>query len=231
MKQVRYLRIDFNDAIEGRQLPALRGALARKAGWEYSHFHNHKAGEEGGYHHRYPLIQYKCCRGKPVLIGLGEGVDEAHMLFHKQGEGTIFRDGTELSLAIERMQMEQYRIGIWKNLYPYKLRNWIPLRGETYKEYQRAQGLIAKSEILQRILRNQFVGLMYSFGIEPDQQIEVILDGFDPPQWVKLKDMRLMAFHVRFRCNLILPELIGIGKGSSIGYGVLTRWRLKKEAS
>ena len=38
---VRILSVVFDTPIEPWELPALRGAIARKAGYEHEHFHNH----------------------------------------------------------------------------------------------------------------------------------------------------------------------------------------------
>lgn len=58
MQPLRILSVTFDTHLDPWDLPKFRGAIARKVGLEHEWFHNHD-NENGGYHQRYPLIQYK----------------------------------------------------------------------------------------------------------------------------------------------------------------------------
>lgn len=50
----------------------------------------------------------------------------------------------------------------------------------------------------------------------------------EEPYWVIYKGVRMMAFNICFKSNLSLPDNIGLGKGVSLGNGLLrTHFPLK----
>jgi hypothetical protein len=87
MKHLRTLAVTFDSQLPPWELPKFRGVFAHKVGLENEWFHNHN-NETGGYHNRYPLIQYKVnARGggafQPMLLCIDQGVEEAHHFFSK----------------------------------------------------------------------------------------------------------------------------------------------------
>ena len=67
MKRLRILQVSFDSNLQPYQLPAFRGAIARKVGIEHEWFHNHD-NENGGFHNRYPLIQYKLDTHQGIVL-------------------------------------------------------------------------------------------------------------------------------------------------------------------
>lgn len=70
---LRLLTVAFDAPIHTWELPAFRGAVAEKAGYEHDLFHNHN-NDTGGYHYRFLLIQYTQGHGHPMLVCLNEGL-------------------------------------------------------------------------------------------------------------------------------------------------------------
>lgn len=79
-KDIRLVTVTFTEPIQAQQLYAFRGAIAAKVGWQNEWFHNHD-NTSGGYHHRYPILQYKRHQGKPMILCLEHGVEEIQKFF------------------------------------------------------------------------------------------------------------------------------------------------------
>ena len=84
IKKLRVLSVSFDTHIKPYELPSFRGALAHKVGIEHEWFHNHD-NATGGFHNRYPLIQYKLDtymgQFRPMMLCLDAAVEEAHHFF------------------------------------------------------------------------------------------------------------------------------------------------------
>ena len=80
MKNLRILQVAFDTNIQPYKLPYFRGAIAQKVGIEHAWFHNHD-NTNGGFHNRYPLIQYKLDTYKghirPMRFCLDKGIEAA----------------------------------------------------------------------------------------------------------------------------------------------------------
>lgn len=226
MKKLRSLAVSFDTHLAPWELPRFRGAIAQKVGLEHEWFHNHNAGT-GGFHHRYPLIQYKIepREGvfRPMLLCLESGVEAAHHFF-SQPDWNLQIGERELPLRIANLNVQQTVLDVWEEKqFRYRIHNWQALNPEIYKEYRDLRGLRKKLELLERMLTAHLL----SFAKGVDWHIEKpfkpsILD-IQKEDWMQFKDVKVLGFTLDFECPLSLPEWIGLGKGVSIGWGVVRR--------
>ena len=105
----------------------------------------------------------------------------------------------------------------------YRLRNWLPLNSENYKEYQSLERLADKVVFLEEKLIGNLLSLFSSIHYHVDHQIKLSITNILDQRVVKYKNVKLMAFDVEFKVNMNLPSYIGLGKSVSIGFGTLTR--------
>ncbi|MBN8685009.1 MAG: hypothetical protein J0L99_20345 [Chitinophagales bacterium] len=223
---LRLLSVQFDTPLEPWELPAFRGAVAKKAGWEHELFHNHKA-ETGGFHYRFPLIQYKQDHGRAMLVCLNEGIEELHHFF-SQPDWTLTLNGRPAPVRIQRLDVKQYQLGVWEKPFRYHIRQWLALNEENYETYRNHGSLLEKIFQLQQILRNQLVGLLHQLGYTPEHTIEVFVQNLRDERWVSYKGVKVLAFSLEFSCNVALPDYIGIGKGCSTGWGVVKNLNIEK---
>lgn len=218
MKKIKYLKIEFDGNLKPYEIPAFRGAIARKAGLENELFHNHRP--EGGFIYSYPLIQYKTFKGHPTLLCIDQGIDEIHHFF-SQKNWTLNISGENLPMKIHSMDMHQYTMQVWKKEFHYNIRNWIALNQNNYQEYKGIDSLSEKLVYLEKKL----IGNIISFakGIEWDinRQIEVKISELHRVKQVKVKDQKLLGFDLDFKSNVFLPNSLGLGKSVSLGYGTV----------
>lgn len=217
--KLRLLSVAFDTSIQGWELPAFRGAVAEKAGYEHDLFHNHN-NDTGGYHYRFPLIQYKQDHGRPMLVCLNEGIEELHHFF-SQPDWTLNMRGRNTPIRIHRLDVKQYTLSVADKPYRYHIRQWIALNEDNYATYIRLSGMLERIALLQQILQNQLVGLLYQLGYEPERPVVVSIQNLKEERWVDYKRVKMLAYSLEFACNISLPDYIGIGKGCSTGWGVV----------
>lgn len=238
MEPLRVLTVTFDTPIQPWQIRSLRGAIAQKVGWQHDLFHNHHNGiireseDEAAaepapvrnkkYHYRYPLIQYKCHRQKPLLLCLNEGVEEMHHFF-SQPDWSVQMNDQDQPLRIEQFAMHEYDIRTRSKSGTYHLRQWLPLNEENYQRYNGLESLLDRIAMLEVLLRNHLVAFCYGIGLDPEAPITATILELKDQRWIKYKEARLLALSLTFRTNLILPDFIGLGKGVSVGWGIVRK--------
>jgi hypothetical protein len=219
MTKLRLLSVQFDTPIDPWELPAFRGAVAAKAGLEHDMFHNHD-NETGGFHYRLPLIQYKQDRGLPMLVCLNEGIEELHHFF-SQPDWTVILNGRKAPVRIHKLDVKQYTLGAWDKTFRYHLRDWIGLRDENYGQYTRLDGAVERLSHLQNVLQKQLDALLQQLDCTPERPVEVKIQQVQRERWVSFKGVKVLAFSLEFTANVALPNYIGLGKGCSMGWGVV----------
>jgi len=223
MSTLRLLSVQFDTPIDPWELPAFRGAVAAKAGYEHDLFHNHD-NETGGFHYRLPLIQYKQDYGKPMLVCLNEGIEELQHFF-SQPDWTLSLKGREAPVRIHKLDVRQYALAAQDKPLRYHLRDWIGLRDENYGTYTRLNGVVERMSHLERVLQNQVIALLQQLNCSPEQDLQVKIQQVQRERWVSFKDVKVLAFSLEFSAHVALPDYVGLGKGCSMGWGVLKRLR------
>jgi hypothetical protein len=218
MKKIRILSVSFNSTIKSYEIPAFRGAVAEKAGRKSILFHNH---DKNGYKYRYPLIQYKSLRQHPVLLCIDEGVDEIHHFFQSK-DWDIYLSGRRLDMSIEQMNLKTFTMQVWDKQWHYSIHNWIALNQKNVGVYNNKPTEQEKKEYLEKILTGNILSFAKGINWTVDKQITTKIQKVRNVSTVNLKGNKLLGFHLDFSSNVFLPNHIGLGKGVSHGYGIIT---------
>lgn len=226
MKRLDILQVIFKTQIQPFQLSAFRGAVASKVGWEHEWFHNHD-NEHGGFHNRYPLIQYKLStQMSPMLFCLEEGVGEVHNLF-SQPEWSVNIKGKQYNLEIEKLAINQYTVSTWDKPFSYRIHKWQAFNAKAYHKYEPKESLVERISFLEERLATQIHSFGTSIGWTIDRPVEVkitnILDSPNETKRLDYKGFKACVFTLDFKTNVSLPDFIGIGKGASRGLGVVRK--------
>ena len=224
MKNLRILQVAFDTEIQPYELPYFRGAIARKVGIEHEWFHNHD-NTNGGFHNRYPLIQYKLDTYKgqmrPMLLCLDEAIEEAHHFF-SQPEWSVSIKGTRHDLKIAKLHVNQYRLHTWERSFTYRLHKWQAMNTENYQKYQLLRGLAERVNFLETLLRNQIGSFAKGVNWDLADDFDLKILGVPQGEWIDYKGTKkIPVLTLDFDINLSLPEYVGIGKGASRGLGVI----------
>jgi len=199
----------------------LRGFFATKFN-EYVLLHQHKL---GGFVYRYPLIQYKIINNIPTVIGINEGMDVLVEIFNEYD--TLHLGGESYRIIEKHVKSDTYEIGISDSLCTYTfLTPWIALNQENFSKYQDFTSRNEKNELLEKVLIGNI--LSFSKTLEYTVSGKLICEMSVKPKNVHLKRVSLMAFSGSFQVNYKLPEIIGLGKSVSRGYGVIMSGEIKR---
>jgi hypothetical protein len=220
MPTIPIVKVSFDTYLKPHEIPAFRGAIIAMVGQEEVAFHNHLPDNRLVY--AYPQIQYKSRGNKAEIFCIHGGVDEIHKVFSKN-DGEISIGTNKRRLIVENIKINRYKVEIRDNLNSYGIVDWLPLNGINYQKYKLLDGVIEQIEFLEKIL----IGNILSFakGIEwtINEKIEVKILQVPRTYPLYLKSKSIMAFDTRFKSNVNLPFDIGLGKGSSIGFGTIIK--------
>lgn len=224
---LRLLSVTFDTQLDPWELPRFRGAVARKVGLEHEWFHNHDA-ESGGYHQRYPLIQYKLDTWhghmRPMLLCLQHGVEEAHHFF-SQPDWSLRIGANEHPLRIARLHVDQVTLDVPEQPHVYRIHKWKAFNPENYETWRGLTGIAEQFAFLERLLAAHIIAFAEGVGWQVPERFGLKITDLLKREWLEYKGVRVLAFTLDFEVKLNLPEHIGLGKGVSMGFGVVRRQR------
>lgn len=218
MKRIRILKICFDQEIHTNELPKFRGAIIEKTEQKSILFHNHIG--ESKLRYAYPLIQYKIIGNKGCLVCIDEGTDEIHNLLGQKNMDILLGD-KKLTLSIESLSANHFNLNVWDTTFNYHIRNWLPFNEENYKKYNETESLVEKIGILEKILIGNILSFSKGIGYNVEKGIELSIKNILNERVAKYKGNKLTALDLTFKTNFFLPNYIGLGKGVSIGFGII----------
>ncbi len=207
-----------NIKLSGTDASKLRGFFA-DLDTSDSNLHNHM--EDGTDIYRYPKVQYKVIGGHPVIVAADEGIRSIQPYLMKQREIRIGREvytnpALDIRLSSRRIG-DSYEMKCYEFVTP-----WIALNQKNYYRYMSADEY-GKEKLLSDVLVGNLLSLCKAFDVTIEQRLEVTYQLRSVMVTYKGKSME--GFVGSFQVNCHIPELLGIGKGTARGYGVVRRER------
>jgi len=206
---------DAGPLVDGRAIRGFFGNLYRNR----PEFHGHG---EKGLIYRHPLIQYKVLGSTPVITGLGPG---AYLLKAVPEIDEIEIHHRKYRVIRNMVASEIVEIGCSESLIEYRfVTPWIGLNEKNHERYLRVRRYASpRKELLERILVGNLLSMAKGLGVMVGGRLTVEA-GLEETGTAEVKDgVRLAAFSGGFRANFHIPNLWGIGKSSSRGYGTVRR--------
>ena len=182
--------------------------------------HNHYA--DGSVRYGYPLVQYKVIRNMPVLVGVEDGAKLLAELFFDM---KTLRIGDKQHNVLERdISFHKNEVGVGPALYDYHFETlYMALNQENHAEYV-SIAPDAQRVFLGGILTGNILSFYKGIGLflPPEARIMV---SFRPEKETitSFKNQKMLAFSGSFTTNALLPNLIGLGKSVSRGYGAIQK--------
>ncbi|WP_081485543.1 CRISPR-associated endonuclease Cas6 [Bernardetia litoralis] len=221
---LKLLRVHFNVEIAPYEVAAFRGAIIEKVGLENDLFHNHinnKKDKNGSnYAYRYPRIQYKRIGKQPVILCVGDGVEEIHKFF-EQKNWDIYIGKDLLEMRIAKLDLNEFEMRVSERMNYYSIRNWVALNQQAYNQYQKLDGIVEKIAFLEKKLIGNILAFAKGIGWHIEENIELKITDLPQNQLISYKKQRLETFHVDFKTNVFLPQYIGLGAKTSVGMGTV----------
>lgn len=224
--KVTKLKYELEDKLPVRYGHKLRGFFANE--FKNVLFHQHK--EDGSLRYKYPLIQYKIIDNNPLVLGLGDGSEE--IINH-------FLDIEELKIADKiyiqpagrlKVDLEDLFINNNYDMPAYKynfITPWLGLSQKNYKKYKNNY-LDTAVDKKMKFLKRLIIGNILSFakGIDWWIEEEIVVEAKLEEISVQFKNEDMIGFKGYFYSNIYLPELIGLGKSTSRGFGTISREKI-----
>lgn len=220
MKKVRILNVMFDQPIKRHELPAFRGAVIKKTQGKSLLFHNHISDDQ--FLQRYPLIQYKYLTGKPAIFCINDGVDEVHHFFANRNWDINISD-REIVLTIDKLDMYNHTFQVDGRFHEYRIKNWLGLNEENIRKYKQLDSAGEQKQFLEKVLIGNIISLAKSIGWDVDKQVIMQIKHIERHYIMPLKGIKMEAFDLHLLCNVSLPNYLGLGKGASQGFGMVSR--------
>ena len=219
--QQALIRLQFDKPVEMTRVQgkSIRGAIAGQF-LEERLLHQHR--EDGSVEYRYPLVQYKRLGRECIIVGLGCGAELITDLPMVQEEFELER--MSCRLLSREMIVREVKVTVRDQPVSYSLLTpWLALNEENYARY-RAGSLVERKRLLERILIGNILSMSKGLGYVVTEKIEVSrLDVYPVRTSVRLKGVEMTGFKGTFAVNFELPDLIGLGKSVSRGFGTVRR--------
>ncbi len=221
MNNIQLLIIRFKNDIDRWEIPLLRGAVINALGEDSDVlYHNHMEGDK--FRYSYPLVQYKRISRRAAIVCVGEGTKSIGSLF--SAGNYAFRLGKKKEeFEIDQVNAHKVLVQVWNEEFRYSLRKWLPLNSDNYKTYTSLEGVVEKTEFLQTLLVGNILSFCKGLGVTIDNEIKCKITQIMNAELYTYKGVKLMGFDVEFKCNVSLPDFIGLGKGVSVGFGMVVR--------
>jgi hypothetical protein len=220
LQKVRFLQISFDQPIQAYEVAYFRAAIIEKTKRESDLFHNHLEDEKFIY--RYPLIQYKIKDKKPTLVCLKEATDDIHYLLKQKD--FKFRIGKEtINFEIEDVRLKYEYMQTWDSDFTYNIHNWLALNQVHYKQYKKLDGLVEKYRFLEEILEKHLRLFMNEMNANETIPLTVKILDMKGEKFIEYKGVFHLCFSINMKTNLTIPDYIGLGKGVSIGFGIVKK--------
>ena len=225
MTKVKTLTIQFDTPLRRSELPLFRGAIIAAIPSSNILFHNH---DGTTLRYAYPLIQYKRIGGKAAIVCIDEGVEAVGELFAANENRKLKIGETKREFSLERINALQTEVQCWDTCFDYQIRDWLPLNETNYKGFIENDSLIERMKMLEKILIGNILSFAKGIGIRVIPKIEVSITSMENIREVRYKHIPLRCMDIQFKSNISLPNFIGLGKHSSVGFGIITRNNHKK---
>lgn len=220
MPKIKTLIIRFNTPIKRTEIPLFRGAVIAALPSCNVLFHNHD-GDKLRY--AYPLIQYKRIGGNASIVCVGKGVESIGELLVLWNNKSLQIGNKEEGFSIENINANQTEVQCWDSSFCYRLRDWLPLNENNHAVYMETNSIIERMKTLERILIGNILSFAKGINLQISKPIKLSIESIENSRTVKYKHIPLECLDITFSCNVSLPLYIGLGKHSSVGFGILTK--------
>jgi len=216
--QIKISTIKFPElSLHTRDAHKLRGYFGNLFKEHSPLLHNHFS--DGSHRYAYPLVQYKVINKIPFLVGLNEGAELLTSLFLEIKELII--DETKYHVYSKNIENRIHDIDVTDDLYQYEFTTlWMALNQGNHKKYISLDES-KKKIMLKKILTGNILSFYKGMDFFTDKQIMLTTDLQE--KQTKFKDNKMMAFSGNFTTNAVLPDLIGLGKAVSRGFGTIIK--------
>ena len=209
--------VRFRNELASYEVPAFRGAVIHKVPASLTLFHNHIKDK---FRYRYPLIQYKRINGKAAIVCVGEGTEDIGNFFANQNLDMEI-SGRKERFEIDSITANRWLLQLWESDFPYTLRKWLPFNTSNYAAYRQLEGITERAELIEHILTGNMLSMCTGLNTHLESHISYKLLQIKEQKVYDFKGVKMLGLDISFKTNLFMPDYIGLGKGASLGFGMI----------
>lgn len=204
--------------IKASHLHKVRGYFSRQFA-QFDLVHNHPT-TPGKYIYRYPAIQFKIHDCLSVHGYKKNGIDVLKELF-LEAENIVI-ENLVLTINSKEIEVKEVEFGEDGEQYVYEfITPWLALNQQNFKDFLTLESDKQRKEKLHAILVNNIISFCKFARYTIQNRLEV-KSTFTPVP-ANFKGKTHLAFKGEFMVNFLLPDLLGLGKSTSRGYGNIIR--------
>ncbi len=191
----------------------LRGFFAKKFK-DNPLVHHHT--DDVGLVFSYPKIHYSVVEGETVISGFEEGKEVIVEMMDSADKLTL--GPNEYDVESWSLDMGKAGIGGTREQHYYRfLTPWLALNKENYEKYKSMNDWEEKKGLLNSILTGNILSMCKGFNRVVERDIYVHTHIHE--EIVPFKGVKMVGFTGEFKVNFKLPDMIGLGKSVSRGFG------------
>ena len=172
----------------------------------------------------YPLLQFKTRyeegQLRPMVMVLGDKIGAVREILTRERLEVRFRDRRE-QLKVHNSKWLPFELNTKDELQEYQLFKYHAFNQENYRLYRRLRDELERQEFIRCLVERHFDAFVKGIGWNPDPPIQIRDLQIKQQQLRPYRSYQAHCFDLSFRTNLWVPEHIGLGKGVSLGFGVL----------
>jgi len=157
----------------------------------------------------------------PAIIAISERAVNVFLeIFMKLDE--IIIDDSVIPIFEKDLKVEEVDFGYSRETYMYEfLTPWIALNQKNFSYYKKTTNKMEREHLLRRSLIGNLLSMSkyLNYWIKNDDQIDVELRLTETK--TNFKGHAMIGFSGLFKTNFNIPDLLGIGKAVSRGYGTV----------
>lgn len=215
---VRTLTVTFDLPLRYQEIDKWRGAFVELTGGDLPIFHNHKDNLPNRYIKEYSRIQYRSTGRRAAIFAINEGIDALQDILERPDLQIYWYD-QPTDIRIHSLNMEGHYLQMTATPQHYRLRRWLPFNQHNYPEWRQAKNLRQRIRLLEKILTGHILGACQGCNYHIPERLRVELQRINRTTNITYKDVGMVALDIEYTTNILLPQGIGIGKSTALGFG------------
>lgn len=166
----------------------------------------------------YPLVRYCILLGEGIIIGYGEGSDILTKIYPKLN--LISMGNKNYTIFDKSIKLTFEKFGINHEYKRYRfITPWLALSQKNYIKFQNSN-IREKNDLLKKIIVGNILSSAKGLRYTVPEIIKIKLNRFNPVKCF-LKNTPILGLLGCFEVNFHFPELFGLGKSVSRGFGMV----------
>lgn len=222
-EELKCLTIVFRNRLHPDMIPKFRGAIIKRLEDEYGEsdilFHNH---DRDRFRWSYPLVQYKTINENAAIVCLNEAaLGIGKLLSALDKPITIGRN--RVFLEIDSIIPQGFTFAQQSEELTYSIKHWLPLNSINYRQFSTLERVGDKAIFLEKILTGNILSMAKGLDVHIPFELSCRISNLSHQRIVESKDVKMSAFDVGFKTNVLLPDYVGLGKHASTGFGIIKK--------